>query len=187
MIDIDIVLLVLKISILVLLYLFIWRVVRAALGDVKGGVAAVAPAPDVVLPAAGRPAAVFSPERSSDAPRSTRQRAHDERREQRFRAAHPSQAGGGAELDRSRRRGVSLAGWVTVGRAPTSDIVLDETCVSGAHARLQPRGQFYFVEDLGSTNGTFVNGKRGDGGAAQVREPAAHRRDCLPLRGVSAP
>ncbi len=52
-----------------------------------------------------------------------------------------------------------LQGWITVGRAPTSDIVLDEDFVSSTHARFVPRGQFYFVEDLGSTNGTFVNEK----------------------------
>jgi pSer/pThr/pTyr-binding forkhead associated (FHA) protein len=52
-----------------------------------------------------------------------------------------------------------LSGPVTVGRAPTSDITLDETFVSQTHARLILRGQFYFVEDLGSTNGTFVNEK----------------------------
>ena len=53
-----------------------------------------------------------------------------------------------------------LEGWITVGRAATSDIVLDEQFVSSTHARLVPRGQFYFVEDLGSTNGTFVNEKQ---------------------------
>ena len=31
------------------------------------------------------------------------------------------------------------------------------------HARIFRRGQFYFVEDLGSTNGTFINGRRIDG------------------------
>ena len=160
MIDIDIVLLVLKISILVLLYLFIWRVVRAALGDVKGGVAAVTPAPDVALPAAGRPPLVFSPE--------DRQTRRDQRVSERTMSGESSDFGPHihprlvVEQSAIVPAGVvfPLAGWVTVGRAPTSNIVLDETCVSGTHARLLPRGQFYFVEDLGSTNGTFVNGKR---------------------------
>ena len=53
-----------------------------------------------------------------------------------------------------------LEGWITVGRASTSDVVLDEQFVSSTHARLVPRGQFYYVEDLGSTNGTFVNEKQ---------------------------
>ena len=80
-----------------------------------------------------------------------------------------------------------LEGWINVGRAATSDIVLDEQFVSSTHARLVPRGQFYYVEDLGSTNGTFVEREAGDGGAAQAGQPAAHRRDDVPLRGVSAP
>ena len=53
-----------------------------------------------------------------------------------------------------------LEGWINVGRAATSDIVLDEQFVSSTHARLVPRGQYYFVEDLGSTNGTFLNDRQ---------------------------
>ena len=52
-----------------------------------------------------------------------------------------------------------LEGWVMIGRSPTSDIVLADSFVSSTHARLVPRGQLYFVEDLGSTNGTFVDGR----------------------------
>jgi hypothetical protein len=54
---------------------------------------------------------------------------------------------------------IPLAGWVTIGRSPASDIVLADPFVSSTHARLVPRGQLYFVEDLGSTNGTFVGGR----------------------------
>jgi hypothetical protein len=52
-----------------------------------------------------------------------------------------------------------LEGWVMIGRSPASDIVLSDSFVSSTHARLVPRGQLYFVEDLGSTNGTFVDGR----------------------------
>jgi pSer/pThr/pTyr-binding forkhead associated (FHA) protein len=58
-----------------------------------------------------------------------------------------------------------LSGWITVGRASSSDIVLDEHFVSSTHARFVPRGSFYYVEDLGSTNGTFVNEKQVSGEA----------------------
>src|SRR5665811_1740696 len=58
-----------------------------------------------------------------------------------------------------------LNGWITVGRASSSDIVLDEHFVSSTHARFVPRGSFYYVEDLGSTNGTFVNEKQVSGEA----------------------
>jgi hypothetical protein len=52
-----------------------------------------------------------------------------------------------------------LEGWVMIGRSSASDIVLPDSFVSSTHARLVPRGQLYFVEDLGSTNGTFVDGR----------------------------
>jgi pSer/pThr/pTyr-binding forkhead associated (FHA) protein len=54
---------------------------------------------------------------------------------------------------------IPLQGWVTIGRSGASDIVLADPFVSSTHARLVPRGQLYFVEDLGSTNGTIVDGR----------------------------
>lgn len=57
-------------------------------------------------------------------------------------------------------RGFPLAGIATVGRAPESTIQLDESGISRAHARLLPSDEGVQIEDLGSTNGTFVNGKR---------------------------
>ena len=58
-------------------------------------------------------------------------------------------------------RGVSIAvhGPVIVGRSPGADIVIGAGYVSGRHARFQLMGQNLFVEDLGSTNGTAVNGR----------------------------
>ena len=50
---------------------------------------------------------------------------------------------------------------VTVGRAGGCGIVLvDDTYVSSVHARVFWRDNDVYVEDLGSTNGTFVNGTR---------------------------
>jgi pSer/pThr/pTyr-binding forkhead associated (FHA) protein len=45
-----------------------------------------------------------------------------------------------------------------VGRDPESDIPVGEPLVSWAHARLEERGDEWFVQDLGSTNLTKVNG-----------------------------
>ena len=57
-------------------------------------------------------------------------------------------------------RGLSIAvhGPVIVGRSPGSDIVIGGEYVSSRHARFVLMGQNLFIEDLGSTNGTAVNG-----------------------------
>lgn len=47
----------------------------------------------------------------------------------------------------------------TLGRRPYNDIVIDNLAVSGEHAVLQMVGQAVTLEDLNSTNGTYVNGK----------------------------
>jgi pSer/pThr/pTyr-binding forkhead associated (FHA) protein len=47
----------------------------------------------------------------------------------------------------------------TLGRRPYNDIVIDNLAVSGEHAVLQLTGNEVFLEDLNSTNGTYVNGK----------------------------
>ena len=47
----------------------------------------------------------------------------------------------------------------TLGRRPYNDIVIDNLAVSGEHAVLQMSGSDVFIEDLNSTNGTYVNGK----------------------------
>ena len=49
---------------------------------------------------------------------------------------------------------------ITVGRKPDNDIVLDNQAVSGYHCKISSFGNTFFVEDLASTNGTHVNGKK---------------------------
>ena len=58
-------------------------------------------------------------------------------------------------------RGVSIVvrGPVVVGRSPNADIVIGAGYVSARHARFTLMGTNLFVEDLGSTNGTMVNGQ----------------------------
>ena len=48
---------------------------------------------------------------------------------------------------------------VTIGRLPDNDLVIDNPAVSGRHARVLREGNHYVLEDLKSTNGTFVNDK----------------------------
>jgi pSer/pThr/pTyr-binding forkhead associated (FHA) protein len=48
---------------------------------------------------------------------------------------------------------------VTIGRMPDNNLVIDNPAVSGRHARVYREGNHYVLEDLKSTNGTFVNEK----------------------------
>ncbi len=57
-----------------------------------------------------------------------------------------------------------LNGGITMGRAGSADVRIDDPFASAAHARIFPRGQFMYIEDMGSTNGTFLNGR-------QLRKP----------------
>ena len=56
---------------------------------------------------------------------------------------------------------IEVAAPTTVGRDAVSGIRLDrDEFASGTHARIEPRPDGAWVDDLGSTNGTFVNGKK---------------------------
>src|SRR6266508_3202996 len=53
---------------------------------------------------------------------------------------------------------IEVTGMATIGRASDSDIVVDEATVSHRHALLSPQLEGVVLIDLGSTNGSFVNG-----------------------------
>jgi hypothetical protein len=66
------------------------------------------------------------------------------------------QGGGGLRAGSS----FAINGTLTIGRSPQTDVPIDDSFASAQHARLFEREGVYFVEDLGSTNGTYLNGRR---------------------------
>ena len=126
---------ILKLFFLALLYLFFFRVLRAVWAELTAP--AVAPAP-VATGGGGRAA----PRAAAPAPRGTL----------RLKVVEPPS---------DRGRIYDLGDELTVGRASGCQISLpDDTFVSQLHARIFRREGQIYVEDLGSTNGTFLNRKK---------------------------
>lgn len=48
----------------------------------------------------------------------------------------------------------------TLGRSDSAEIRVDDPFASSAHARIFPRDEFMYLEDMGSTNGTYLNGRQ---------------------------
>jgi hypothetical protein len=71
------------------------------------------------------------------------------------------EAGGG--LEKGER--FDLFGGVSIGRSPDADIRIEDRFASQIHSRIYARGGNYYVEDMNSTNGTFLNSERLDGAA----------------------
>jgi len=53
-----------------------------------------------------------------------------------------------------------IPGGALLGRTESAEIKIDDPFASSAHARIFPRGDFMHVEDMGSTNGTYLNGRQ---------------------------
>ena len=71
------------------------------------------------------------------------------------------------------------AGEITLGRAPSNNVVVDSTAVSKVHARIERTIDQLVLEDLGSANGTYVNG-------ARVMNAFLADGDLVSLAGVEA-
>jgi hypothetical protein len=124
-------LLVLKIAFLVLLYLFIWRIVRSASRDVR------LPQESMIIGPQQAAAAGLGPKRLG-ALVVVKSSAYEPGEEW--------------ELDSQP---------ITIGRGANNDVALPEDeYASARHARVEPRRDGVWVEDVGSTNGTFVNSIR---------------------------
>jgi hypothetical protein len=146
------VLLVLKIAFLVLLYVFVWRVIRTVGKEPKAR-ASAAPAADsmILTPSAAKAAGLGSKGLGSAVPGSAGAR-------QRRPALLVVQRS--PSLEAGSRFPVDSAP-VTIGRGGQNDLVLDgDEFASARHARIEARGDGVWVQDLDSTNGTFVNGAR---------------------------
>ncbi len=130
-------LLLLKIGFLVLLYLFLWKIVRTASRDLR------TPQESFVL-----------------APQQVRKATSPEKRAT---GRLVVVADGASGSDGEGRAFEIDAAAVTVGRGHANDIPLDDEFASTQHARLEARKDGVWVEDVGSTNGTVVNGARIDG------------------------
>ena len=66
---------------------------------------------------------------------------------------------------------------LTIGRGLNNDVILEDTRVSRHHAQLRYRARRFWLSDLGSTNGTFINGE-------QVAEQALRDGDTISLGGL---
>jgi hypothetical protein len=55
---------------------------------------------------------------------------------------------------------LDLTNGATLGRADGADIKVEDQYASSNHARIYPRGEFMYIEDMGSTNGTYLNGRQ---------------------------
>ena len=62
----------------------------------------------------------------------------------------------------------------SLGRRPYNDIVIDHLAISGEHAVVQLSGSHVFIEDLNSTNGTYVNG-------VTVKRQQLHHQDIVEI------
>ena len=123
----------LKFGFLAVLYLFLFWMARSALKDLRRG----ATEPDYEEATGMHHATAGLSEGSEGAPR--------------LRVANAAGLRAGSAYD--------LSDGALLGRGDSADIRLEDTFASSAHARLVPQGEVIVLEDLGSTNGTYLNGE----------------------------
>ncbi len=161
MLDLQVPLLAAKALLLLLLFAFIYAVVWRGIGDLRE-----VPEDETFVP--GKP----------DVRRNRRPARSETRSETRSAApsAAPSDANGrsrngfsefvveDSEVLAPSTRFRLASGTTSIGRSGTSDIVLkSDDFVSGQHAKLTRHGGLLYVEDAGSTNGTYVNDRKAIG------------------------
>jgi hypothetical protein len=55
---------------------------------------------------------------------------------------------------------LDIGAGATMGRSDSAEILVDDPFASSAHAHIFPRGEYMYLEDMGSTNGTYLNGRQ---------------------------
>lgn len=175
-------LIVAEVAFLVLLYAFVWTIVRSSSRQLRAAQppplpAPIAPEPDVATPmraaAPTLPASVAPPEPmptplavpivgAGDGSEDKTEGAWEEGPDHGEMHSNLDprlvvEASDGLDVGRV----IPLAGGMTIGRSEGSGVSIpDDQFVSHMHARIVRRGAYHFVEDLGSTNGTFLNDRR---------------------------
>jgi pSer/pThr/pTyr-binding forkhead associated (FHA) protein len=139
-VDYDPISVALKFGFIAVLYLFLLFVARSAMKDLRR---TASPAPDAT--------GFHSPAAFSEAPRGVDAWLIAER---------------GGALERGAR--FDLIGGLSIGRSKEADVRIEDRYASGIHARVFSRDARYFVEDMGSTNGTLLNGATVSGEAELI-------------------
>ncbi len=129
--DADPIAVALKFGFLAVLYLFLFMIARSALKDLRRGGLAAGVAPEGTGLHEAQPARIAATD-----------------------AWLVAMAGAGLEIGER----IDLFGGVTIGRDAGADVRIEDRFASGIHCRIQSRGNRYLLEDLGSTNGTMLNG-----------------------------
>ena len=127
----------LKFGFLLVLYLFLAWVARSALRDLRGAAEPYELPPDAT--GMHSAAAGLAPARLDDS-------------YPRLRVEHAVGLPDGAEYD--------VAYGVTLGRGDSADVRMEDPFASSRHARIERQGDVLVIEDLGSTNGTYLNGEQ---------------------------
>lgn len=139
----ELTLFIIKVAFLAILWIFVLAAISVVRSDMFG-----ARVPD----GGSRPAAAERPRKRQKAPKPTRRGVPTE-----VVVVSGSNAGSTAPLS---------AAPIVIGRGGDAQIVLDDDYVSTRHARIAVSGDQWFVEDLGSTNGTYI-------GSVRITQPTA--------------
>ncbi len=133
----EIAVMLIKVLFLALLWIFILAVASVIRGDMFGRTV---------------PAGTAPPTELGEAPRTnTRIRRRDRGTPRTFTITNGELAGTSADL---------AGGTVQIGRSADCQLILEDDYVSTRHARVNAGDSGFYIEDLGSTNGTYVNGQR---------------------------